>query len=360
MIKILSLFLVMNMMNEFSGLTKKKFLSFFFFSKFGSEMAATRSIESYVSDICKYIDELDYRNLSDVYETLHKMRASLKDKHYLNYWKVLQCIGEVAANKLIYMVVKSPQACCREHRVSHLLHVIGFFSECLTTVAFIKRINTYKIDLLPVIFSALEQREYPELVRKGFIVLYRMIIVGKSTLVAPYLKHGIIRHIFQQIKCRQGAFGIYCLEAVSYCAKILAALLQLGDKEARKSILKSNVINELNVYVVKLKKSKIDLEGVKDVLQFHDRVRILTSGFYSQLKPEEWIPKDKLMEELDQFLEVFIFCSSPACRKLETQNEKFLYCGQCKLSRYCSPHCQKQHWKQGHKVMCLRDHGPDL
>lgn len=332
-----------------------------FFSKFESEMAAaTRSIESYVLDICKYIDEWDYGNLNDIYETLHKMRASLKDKHYLNYWKVLQCTGEVAANKLIYMVVKSPQACCRQHQVTHLLHVMGFFSECLTTVAFIKRINTYKNELLPVLFSALEQREYPELVRKGFIVLYRMIIVGKSTLVAPYLRHGVIRHIFQQIKCRQGAFGIYCLEAVSYCAKILAALLQLGDKEARKSILKSNVINELNVYVVKLKKSKIDLEGVKDVLQFHDRVKILTSGLFCQLKPEEWIPKDKLMEELDQFLEVFIFCSSPACRKLETEKEKFLYCGQCKLSRYCSPHCQKEHWKQGHKVMCLRDHGPDL
>lgn len=51
-------------------------------------MVVIRSIESYVLDICKYIDELDYRNLSDVYEILYKMRVSLKDKYYLNYWKV--------------------------------------------------------------------------------------------------------------------------------------------------------------------------------------------------------------------------------------------------------------------------------
>lgn len=259
------------------------------------------------------------------------------------------------------MVAKCSQASCKKHQISHLLHVMELFSECLTTVAFIKRVNTYKNELLPVIFSALEQREFPELVRKGFIVLYRMIIVGKSTLVAPYMRHGIVRHMYQQIKCRQGAFGIYCLEAVSYCAKILAALLQLGDKEARKSILKSNVINELDVYAVKLKKSKIDWEGVQDVFEFHGRVKMLSCDILtSQLKPEEWISKDKLMEELNQFLEVFIFCSSPTCRKLETEKEKFLYCGQCKLSRYCSPQCQKDHWKQSHKMMCLRDHGPDL
>lgn len=64
------------------------FLIIFFFRLFESEMVVIRSIESYVSDICKYIDELDYRNLSDVYEILYKMRVSLKDKYYLNYWKV--------------------------------------------------------------------------------------------------------------------------------------------------------------------------------------------------------------------------------------------------------------------------------
>ncbi|XP_062566982.1 uncharacterized protein LOC134229280 [Saccostrea cucullata] len=325
-------------------------------------MAGTRSIESYVEDVCKYIDKWDYKNMNKVYETLQKMKSSFKTKHFLNYWKVLQCIGEVAADKLIYMVVKSPKASCQKHTICHLLHVMELFSECLTTVALIKRVNSYKDEILPVVFLALEQREFPELVRKGFIVLYRMIIVGKSSLVVPYMKHGIVRHMYQQIKCRQGAFGIYCLEAVSYCAKILAALLQLGDKDTRRTISKSNVINELDVYAVKLQKSKVDWDGVEDVFEYHDRVRMLCidDSLTSSLKPEDWNPKEKLLEELEQFYEVYIFCSSPACRKLETEKEKFLYCGKCRLSRYCSPECQKEHWKQGHKEMCLHDYGPDL
>ena len=322
-------------------------------------MAETRSIESYVLDLCQYIDAWDYENMNNVYETLLKMRASFKEKHYLNYWRVLQCVGEVGADKLIYLVAKSPVASCKKHNISNLVTVMELFSESLSTVAFIKRVNHYKSDILPVVFTAIEQREYPELVRKGFVALYRMIIVGKTTLVTPYMKHGILRNIYQQIKCQQGVIRVDCVETVSYCAKLIAALLQLGDEETRRSILKSNIPNELDVYVVRLKKSKVNWEEVDDVLEFYDQAK-MSFLLGSDSKPEDWNSKDKLIEELKQDLEVFIFCSSPPCRKIQADQEKFLYCGQCKLSRYCSPGCQREHWKLGHKEMCLHGNGPKL
>ncbi|XP_048771266.2 uncharacterized protein LOC125677301 [Ostrea edulis] len=318
---------------------------------------STRSIESYVTDICKYIDELHYKNMNTVYETLQKMRASFKSKHYLNYWKVLQCVGEVAADRLVYMVDNTLNASDQKCTNLQLLHVMELFNECLTTVAVIKRVNTHRRNVVAVVFSGLEQREYPHLVRKCLSVLYRLIIAGKVTLVTPYMKRGIVRHIYQNIKCRQASFGVNSLETVSYCAKILAALLQLADSPTRRTILKSNVINELDVYMVKLQKSKVECERMMEVWEFYDRVKLLSinDGLTSSLKQEDWNPKEKLAEELEQYEEVYIFCSSPTCRKQEMEKEKFLYCGSCRLSRYCCIGCQRQHWKQGHKQMCLRD-----
>jgi hypothetical protein len=42
------------------------------------------------------------------------------------------------------------------------------------------------------------------------------------------------------------------------------------------------------------------------------------------------------------------------CKQAPEANEKFNACGNCKLFRYCSPRCQKKHWKNGHKEECLK------
>ncbi|XP_078601037.1 uncharacterized protein LOC144876034 [Branchiostoma floridae x Branchiostoma japonicum] len=44
-------------------------------------------------------------------------------------------------------------------------------------------------------------------------------------------------------------------------------------------------------------------------------------------------------------------CSKPGYRKTGTLK----LCGRCKLTRYCSRDCQKQHWSVGHKKCCGHD-----
>lgn len=48
-----------------------------------------------------------------------------------------------------------------------------------------------------------------------------------------------------------------------------------------------------------------------------------------------------------------IFCSFAACEERIYNDGGFLYCGKCKLSRYCSMDCQKKHWVSSHKKECL-------
>ncbi|XP_019619781.1 PREDICTED: ankyrin repeat and SOCS box protein 11-like isoform X1 [Branchiostoma belcheri] len=54
-------------------------------------------------------------------------------------------------------------------------------------------------------------------------------------------------------------------------------------------------------------------------------------------------------------------CCNPTCGKPGLRS-KLKLCGQCKMTRYCSRDCQKQHWTVGHKKSCghdaYRDAGP--
>ena len=44
-------------------------------------------------------------------------------------------------------------------------------------------------------------------------------------------------------------------------------------------------------------------------------------------------------------------CSAKKCQKTEQRVKEFLKCGRCKVARYCSVRCQKNHWKH-HKKSC--------
>jgi hypothetical protein len=43
------------------------------------------------------------------------------------------------------------------------------------------------------------------------------------------------------------------------------------------------------------------------------------------------------------------------CYVLEkTLDEKLLKCGQCRVIKYCSRECQREHWKKAHKKQCKK------
>ncbi|KAJ7507188.1 hypothetical protein B0H11DRAFT_1970640 [Mycena galericulata] len=45
------------------------------------------------------------------------------------------------------------------------------------------------------------------------------------------------------------------------------------------------------------------------------------------------------------------YCQNPDCKKVDTLNN-FLSCSSCFTTSYCSPDCQKAHWKTAHRVEC--------
>ena len=47
-------------------------------------------------------------------------------------------------------------------------------------------------------------------------------------------------------------------------------------------------------------------------------------------------------------------CDNSTCLQHETAQAKFKRCGGCKLAFYCSAHCQKTHWRDGHSKKCKK------
>ena len=47
-------------------------------------------------------------------------------------------------------------------------------------------------------------------------------------------------------------------------------------------------------------------------------------------------------------------CDNRTCLQHETARAKFKRCGGCKLAFYCSAHCQKTHWRDGHSKECKK------
>ena len=49
-------------------------------------------------------------------------------------------------------------------------------------------------------------------------------------------------------------------------------------------------------------------------------------------------------------------CSNPTCVAREDtlgSGRSMLRCSRCKSARYCSTHCQRTHWRDGHKGKCV-------
>ncbi|XP_019646158.1 PREDICTED: tankyrase-1-like [Branchiostoma belcheri] len=63
----------------------------------------------------------------------------------------------------------------------------------------------------------------------------------------------------------------------------------------------------------------------------------------------------ELMKLVQQAIKTkMLRCCNPTCGKAGRRSTLKL-CAQCKLTRYCSRDCQKQHWTVGHKKSCRQD-----
>ncbi|XP_076078415.1 uncharacterized protein LOC143048553 [Mytilus galloprovincialis] len=326
-----------------------------------STMSSSKTVESYVAEIIAKIKDADYPYLDTFYDTLQKMRSSGKQKHEDNYWKVLQCLGETGSDMIIRSLSLCERASCKCHINRNLYVLMQLFVEMQSSVAVIKHINLYKDKVVSVLFKAVRQREIPELSRKGFVSLYRCLLVGKFSMVELYLRHNIFRDIQEHIKCRLQFYSIPSIEAIQYCAKILHVMALLGGTNTQRRIKSSQALKLLMEYAKtfnpnhpQMEKNYIWCYHKEELfLHFNSLIEILFEESQENLK-DSWHPKDKLSEDLSD--EASYFCSCPSCRKQCCDKDKFLYCGACKLSRYCSEKCQKEHWKNGHKSTCLSDH----
>ena len=77
-------------------------------------------IEEFVSDIVHDIETSQYEDLGDVYDTLQRMQSSLKEKHEHNYWRVIQCLVEVAIDKIVLKLIRIDSVSCKCHLGSNM------------------------------------------------------------------------------------------------------------------------------------------------------------------------------------------------------------------------------------------------
>ncbi|XP_078601054.1 uncharacterized protein LOC144876044 [Branchiostoma floridae x Branchiostoma japonicum] len=80
----------------------------------------------------------------------------------------------------------------------------------------------------------------------------------------------------------------------------------------------------------------------------------LTGGHCRAIKCDENEGSWKLIEDASKTK--LLRCCNPKCSKPGKRKTGTLkLCGRCKLTRYCSRDCQKQHWSVGHKKCCGHD-----
>ena len=318
-------------------------------------MASSRTIEEFVSDIVHDIETSQYEDLGDVYDTLQRMQSSLKQKHEHNYWRVIQCLVEVAIDKIVLKLIRIDSVSCKCHLGSNMLCVMRFFVESITTVNVIKRVIQFRDSFGPICFKMIRHSSEEELIILGYETIYRCLCVGKTELAEWYIKYGIMKDLYQFVKWRYDAsdFSSMSAHGVLLCSEILLLIAECCSENVRKQIRLSTALKVLAEYIVKFKKQKVATDRLKRlVYKFLALRSVLTDEKLAVKAFSNWKAKEKLQGTLEEV--VLLFCSSPGCRKLQKTTEKFRYCGACKLARYCSEKCQKEHWKAGHKSTCLR------
>ncbi|XP_046361944.1 uncharacterized protein LOC124139022 isoform X1 [Haliotis rufescens] len=314
-----------------------------------------KTIEGFANDVVSNLERREMKRVGEIYDKLQKMKSSDIRKHKFNYWKVMQCLGEVGIEKIILAIKTNTLHSCHCHVYSNLFEAMNLFCECLTTVNVIKRVLYHRQALVPIFFEALRQPKEPRLLEKMLVIMYRCLIVGKEPLAEMYMMNKILKDL-HSIAQKQLDFNDNSIDIVEYCVKLLYGLVIHGGKHVRHQVRHSSAIIAVEEYKHSLER-KIDPKVIRltdpVVLKYCTALRIELDGG-TQLIDKQSL-RDVLKEECNSDNGHVIFCSAPCCRRqFNEERDHFRYCGACRLSRYCSKQCQREHWKVAHKEMCLK------
>lgn len=319
-------------------------------------MSTARTIEQYVEEIIENLQDGDFDSLGKTCDTLDRMKYNTKKKYKLNYWRVMQCLGEVAVDHQVKCLVKFEKASCKCHYNKNLKCFMRLFVEMMCNVAVIKRILFNKSKIMPVLFKAVRQSDEELLTVLALETTYKCILVGKTEITELFVKYGILKDIYQRVKAKNDAnqYSNGAVNTVLCCSKLLLVISTCGTDSIRKQVCRAPILRVMGGYIIKLAEKKIDKAGVWYLAENFTRVKTMLSDDKEANRAlQNWKPKEKLQREQEQE-QIYAFCSSPGCRKLYDESLKFRYCGACRVSRYCSEECQKDHWKKSHKDACLR------
>lgn len=320
-------------------------------------MSSARTIEEYAEEIIEYIQDGDFESLSDTCDTLEKMKYNSKNKYKLNYWRVMQCLGETSVDIQVKCLAKFDKVACKCHYSQKLKCFMRLFDEMMCNVAVIKRILVSKSKIMPALLKAVRQTDEEYLTVLSLQTTYKCLMVGKTEVTELFMKYGLLKDIYQRVRGKNDTnqFSYGAINIVLCCSKLLLVISIFGTESIRKQVIRSPVLRIMGIYIEKLADNRIEKSGVLYLVENFTHVKtVLSDDREVERALQFWVPKEKLQKELEQD-QMYAFCSSPLCRKLYDESLKFRYCGACRVARYCSEECQKDHWKKGHKDACLRD-----
>jgi hypothetical protein len=127
--------------------------------------------------------------------------------------------------------------------------------------------------------------------------------------------------------------------------------VMVKDPERSTEVVKS--VNELLFLMDKWK--ELHQESEEACWQrFHSRYLVHNANPHSNKELSKSILKlNKKMGKASANLTEGEMCAN--CYVLEnTLDERLLKCGQCRLIKYCSRECQREHWKKAHKKQCKK------
>ncbi|KAH3889027.1 uncharacterized protein LOC127848794 isoform X2 [Dreissena polymorpha] len=319
-------------------------------------MAAIRTIEQYVEEILQQLTDADYDSLTSSCDTLEKMKFSSKLKHKLNYWRVMQCLGEIGSDRLVGFLIKVDKLSCKCHLKMNFTCLMRLFLESMCNIRVIKRFSEHQLKIVPVLYRGVRQSEDSNLTALCLEAILRLLYVGRTDSVEFFVKYGLMKDIFLEIrsKCASRVFSLHAINVLLTSSQLLLSVSVCGTENIRKQVARSSAYKLFREKVLRM----LDSSSHKcSILQLHRNFleinKVLSDEKVALEAFKNWDPKEKLndLQEQDQ---VYIFCSSPSCRKIYGECGKFRYCGACRLARYCTEACQKEHWKKGHKDSCQR------